>query len=445
MHKSAASAAEDNGVTVIRPVLAACVVAGSVLAAPPAMADDPPLAQGETIRERGYAAMVVDGDTIRFSQSRNRLTDNYQVIRLLGVQVPEKLSGTSGCEGVVAHEFLRDAIEGRPVVLASAGDSRSSIRNRRLRTVYVKQDDGSWVDASALMLSAGLGQWMPKKYEPVHNLEYRHLIDAARARGQNMWDPAFCGVGPEANLRLVIQPDPVGDDTKNINDEYVAIVNDGPNRVDLSRWVIRDGSLDWLRLPAGTAVDPGGVLTVRSGSGTNTATNVYWGRRTPVWANFTTARGTRTKFGFIGDGAYLLDTLGNVRVSKVYPCLDCADPARGALRITSVKYDPPGDERRKPNSELIRLKNKGTTPLSLFGYELRAGGFGYEFGPFDSLQPGQRITIRLGDGRSTTAVRHLGLGRAALKNSGDRVLLRSFDGAHLDCKAWGKVKCLAGY
>ena len=75
--------------TVIRPVLAACVVAGSVLAAPPAMADDPPLAQGETIRDRGYAAMVVDGDTIRFSNSRNRLTDNYQVIRLLGVQSPE--------------------------------------------------------------------------------------------------------------------------------------------------------------------------------------------------------------------------------------------------------------------------------------------------------------------------------------------------------------------
>ncbi len=111
--------------------------------------------------------MVVDGDTIRFSNSRNRLTDNYQVIRLLGVQSPEKLSGASGCEGVVAHEFLRNAIEGRPVVLASSSDSRSSIRNRRLRTVYVKQDDGTWIDASVLMLNAGLGQWMPKKYEPV--------------------------------------------------------------------------------------------------------------------------------------------------------------------------------------------------------------------------------------------------------------------------------------
>ncbi len=431
----------------LRWVLAACVAGGSLLTAPQvAMADDPPLAQGETIRDRGFAAMVVDGDTIRFSHSRNRLTDSYQSIRLLGVQAPEKSPGASGCEGPSAHEYLRDAIEGKPVVLASAGDSRSSIRNRRLRTVYVQQGDGSWVDASALMLSAGLGQWMPKKFEPVHNLQYRNLFDAARARGVNMWDPQFCGQGPEANLRLVIQPDPVGDDAQNINDEYVAIVNDGTNRVDLSRWIMRDGSLEWLRLPAGTAVDPGGVLTIRSGSGQNTASSVYWGRRAPVWANFTTARGTRTKFGFIGDGAYLLDPRGNVRASKVYPCLDgCADPARGALRIARVNYDPPGDERRKPNSESITMKNTGAVALSLFGYELRAGGFGYEFGPHDALAPGQRLTIRLGTGQSTAAERHLGLGRAALANSGDRILLRSFDGAPLDCKAWGRVKCLAGY
>ena len=430
----------------VRFLLPAALILTSLLSAPPAAADDPPLAPGETIRDRGYAAMVVDGDTIRFSHSRNRLTDTYQVIRLLGVQAPEKLPGASGCEGPQAHEVLRSAIEGHQVVLASAGDSRSSIRNRRLRTVYVKAD-GGWVDASAMMLSSGFGQWMPKKYEPVHNLQYRKLFDAARARGVNMWDPQYCGTGPDATLRLVIQPDPIGDDAANINSEYVAIVNDGANRVDLSRWVIRDGSLDWLRLPEGTALDPGSVLTVRSGSGPNSGATVHWGRRSPVWANFTTARGTRTKFGFIGDGAYLLDPRGNVRASKVYPCLggNCTTPASGALQIAKVRWDPPGDERGKPNSETIRVSNTGVTPLSLFGYELRAGGFGYEFGVYDTLAAGASLTLRLGGGRSTADVRHLGLRRAALANGGDRILLRSFDGAHLDCKAWGRVRCPAGY
>ena len=110
----------------VRFLLPAALVLTSLLSAPPAAADDPPLAPGETIRDRGYAAMVVDGDTIRFSHNRNRLTDTYQVIRLLGVQAPEKLPGASGCEGPQAHEVLRSAIEGHQVVLASAGDSRSS-------------------------------------------------------------------------------------------------------------------------------------------------------------------------------------------------------------------------------------------------------------------------------------------------------------------------------
>jgi hypothetical protein len=110
-----------------------------------------------------------------------------------------------------------------------------------------------------------------------------------------------------------------------------------------------------------------------------------------------------------------------------------------------VRYDPPGDERRRPNSETIRLRNRGTTPVSLLGYEVRAGGFGYEFGPYDTLAAGAQLTLRLGTGTSTAATRHLGLRRAALANGGDRVLLRSMDGARLDCRAWAKSRCPAGY
>lgn len=430
----------------LRAPVAILAAAALTLPLTPAAADGPNLAPGEVVRDRGYAAMVVDGDTFRFAETDKRTTDRYQVVRLLGVQAPEKFPGASGCEGPAAHQYLVSLMEGRQVVLASAGDHRSSIRNRRQRTVYVRMDDGSWADASAMVLAAGFGQWMPKKDEPVHNLEYRHLFDAARDRGTHMWDPAYCGQGPEASVRLLIQPDPVGDDAAGLNNEWVAIVNDGAAPLDLSGWVVRDGSLDWLRLPAGTRVDPGKVLTVRSGSGRNTASSVYWGRRSPVWANFTTAAGTRTRFGFIGDGAYLLDPQGNVRASKVYPCLgSCADPAASALVISKVRFDPPGDERPRPNSETIRLTNRSASPISLFGYEVRAGGFGYEFGPYDVLAAGAHMTIRLGAGRSTAAVRHVGLRQAALANSGDRILLRSLDGAQLDCRAWARAKCPAGY
>ena len=57
-------------------------------------------------------------------------------------------------------------------------------------------DDGRWIDASALMLSAGYGQWMPKKIEPVHNLEYRKLFDAARAAARTCGTRSTAGPGP---------------------------------------------------------------------------------------------------------------------------------------------------------------------------------------------------------------------------------------------------------
>ena len=284
--------------------------------------------------------MVVDGDTIRFSNSRNRLTDNYQVIRLLGVQSPEKLSGASGCEGVVAHEFLRNAIEGRSVVLASSSDSRSSIRNRRLRTVCVKQDDGSWIDASALMLNAGLGRWMPKKYEPVHNLEYRHLFDAALARGERMWNPAFCGPGVGGESAA---GDPARSDRRRRAEHQRRIRGDRQRRPEPCGPVPVDHPRRQPRLAAVAGRHRGGSRWRADRAlrlGHEYRVQRLLGAPDSVWANFTTARGTRTKFGFIGDGAYLLDTRGSVRASKVYPCLECTDPARGYLRIASVKYDP---------------------------------------------------------------------------------------------------------
>ena len=38
----------------------------------------------------------------------------------------------------------------------------------------------------------------------------------------------------------------------------------------------------------------------------------------------------------MGDGAYLFDTLGNIRATMVYPCRgSCADPAQGAVAVSA--------------------------------------------------------------------------------------------------------------
>ena len=83
----------------VRFLLPAALVLTSLLSAPPAAADDPPLAPGETIRDRGYAAMVVDGDTIRFGcASKNRYYEFRVTSRSVDVNDGTALLGGSAVE-----------------------------------------------------------------------------------------------------------------------------------------------------------------------------------------------------------------------------------------------------------------------------------------------------------------------------------------------------------
>jgi competence protein ComEC len=82
-----------------------------------------------------------------------------------------------------------------------------------------------------------------------------------------------------------INADAAGDDTENINDEYVIIENTGAVSVDLSGWDLSDAVGHTYTIPEGNALDPGDEITIYTGSGTDTATDLYWGQSTPVWNN----------------------------------------------------------------------------------------------------------------------------------------------------------------
>lgn len=428
---------------VLTSMITAAALAVSALIAPavaqPAFASDsPPLAPGEVIRDRGFVARVTDGDTFRFANTPNRRTESYTVVRLIGVQAPEvsrKGFGAGECKGDVAQQVLVDIAEGRPVVLASVADTRDKNRDRLLRTAYVKNDNGQWVDLADQMLRRGWGQWFPKKVEPAHNREYRQLADAAAAAGLNIWNPTNCGsrYSPGVPLSMLIQPDPSGNDWKNVNGEYVRIANQSTTQaVDMSGWSLRDGSLHWLKFPSGTVVQPNSALTVRVGEGPDTADTLYWGRKRPAFSNLTVTK------SFMGDGAYLIDPQGNVRAWFLYPCItSCDDPRTGAITITKVRYDPPGNEIPRPNEEYFRLVNRSGTSFGLIGYEVRIGGYTREFTWRDTLAPGQRMTIRIGKGRDRGNTRYFGMGHSILDNGGDVITLRSFDARIVACKAWG--------
>ncbi len=84
-----------------------------------------------------------------------------------------------------------------------------------------------------------------------------------------------------------------------LQEEWVSVANGEPAAANLTGWTITDeGARNTYTFPAFT-LDSGADVTVHSGAGNDTATDLYWGRSSPVWNND-------------GDIATLADTSGAV-------------------------------------------------------------------------------------------------------------------------------------
>lgn len=75
------------------------------------------------------------------------------------------------------------------------------------------------------------------------------------------------------------------DDYDNLNDEYVAFENTGARTIDLTGWTVEDEAGHVYVFPKGTTLEPGATVRLRSGAGSNTESDLYWGSKRPVWNN----------------------------------------------------------------------------------------------------------------------------------------------------------------
>jgi competence protein ComEC len=90
-----------------------------------------------------------------------------------------------------------------------------------------------------------------------------------------------------------------GDDTKNLNGEWVRLANRGEGAVLLASWTMSDqNSVEPYRFPAFLLL-PGRSVTVYTGSGEMNDTSLYMGKTGPLWGNS-------------GDEATLRDGSGNI-------------------------------------------------------------------------------------------------------------------------------------
>ena len=97
-----------------------------------------------------------------------------------------------------------------------------------------------------------------------------------------------------------VQYDSPGPDNRSpasLNAEWISVVNDGSVAVNLAGWSIRDDTGHEFSFGKVRIEGNGGRLWVHTGSGTDTATHVYWNSRAYIWNNTTDTAELRTAAG----------------------------------------------------------------------------------------------------------------------------------------------------
>jgi micrococcal nuclease len=263
--------------------------AGAIAASPPAGSGHP--AATWSVSE------IIDGDTIRVSQPTA-----VETIRLIGINAPEG----GECWADVATEALSGLLAVRVVTLEQDLSDRDRY-GRLLR--YVATPDGA--DVGGLLIDGGHA-WA-RSYPPDTSRDavYRERQDRAQQARLGLWAPDACGaatpsIDPSA-IGIEIHPDAAGDDSRNLNDEWVRFINLDDRDLDLDGWMVRDESSSHRYRFEGLVLPPGGSVTLRSGCGTDSAIERYWCvSGSAIWNNG-------------GDSVLLLDPLGNVVAQRRYP------------------------------------------------------------------------------------------------------------------------------
>jgi len=255
---------------------------------------------------------VVDGDTVDVRYP-NGSTDT---VRLLGVDTPEVYGGTDPAE----FEGVPETDAGR-ACLSEAADAASAVAERTLadQQVTLVVDEAAdrrgdygrllayvhvdGVDFNYRLLTRGHARVYDSTF--ARSDQYYAAESTAQGAGTGLWacrDPGSATVGgsdsgdtadggavatdADTGLALVeIHADAAGNDNENLNEEYLVFRNDGATPLDLGGWTVSDAADHVYAFPAEFSLDPNATVTLRTGSGADTADTLYWGRDGAVWNN----------------------------------------------------------------------------------------------------------------------------------------------------------------
>ncbi len=268
---------------------------------------------------------VVDGDTVRVRFPNG----TRETVRLLGVDTPEvygsntpdEFEGVPDTEvgaaclgrfGDEASAYATDRLAGETVGLAfDDGTGRRGFYGRLLAYVYV---DGRQFNYA--LVAEGYARLYESSF--AERDRYAAAETAARDGNRGLWscrtpeasqptggasaeptttsegggsatpgeESATAGGGAATGLVVeTIHADASGNDNENLNDEYVVFRNAGETPLDIGGWTVTEGAGREYVFPAGTTLDPGETITLHTGTGTDDATDLFWGQSRAVWNN----------------------------------------------------------------------------------------------------------------------------------------------------------------
>jgi len=251
---------------------------------------------------------VIDGDTIDVMLPNGSI----ERVRMLGVDTPEKdaednkpyeYDDITDLEylaewGVKAAEFTENMLEGKEIYIEF--DELAGFRGyygRLLAYVYLLNG----TDFTALLVEKGYARvYVEGEFEKEDY--YLQLEEEARLNGVGLWNYSENSEESTATVDVritYVHYDAYGNDNYNLNDEYVVIKNYGDTAVNLAGWKLKDEAGHTYTFPDFT-LEAESTVTVHSGSGVNTQTDLYWGRTYgAIWNNN-------------HDTAYLYDAMGNL-------------------------------------------------------------------------------------------------------------------------------------
>ena len=254
----------------------------------------------------GETSFMMSGDAEDDQEAY--LVDNYGS----ALEATVLKAGHHGSSSSSSPAFL-DAVSPQVVVISSAYDSRyghptpevlDRLADRSIPTYWtgthghvVFESDGETVSVSTQRAAPtdarSLRDGSATSPETDGEVSVRLTVDGTATAtplpdgGETPTSTQTTTTAPSAGALAVerVHADAAGTERENLNDEYIVFTNTGDSALDLGGWTVRDAADHEYRFPAGTTLDAGATLTLRTGSGTDTTTDVYWNSGSPIWNN----------------------------------------------------------------------------------------------------------------------------------------------------------------